>query len=119
MDIEAAEQTASISIHVLRVEDDNIGTTTLRGTYEFQSTSSVWRTTFGVSPMFHAGSHFNPRPPCGGRPWEQYAKSSKVSISIHVLRVEDDMSVLTNRFSMAYFNPRPPCGGRPKNSIHL
>ena len=34
--------------------------------------------------------HFNPRPPCGGRP-----------------------CVSSCRPAMTYFNPRPPCGGRP------
>ena len=34
------------------------------------------------------------------------------SISIHVLRVEDDLSVMLLLVMMCYFNPRPPCGGR-------
>ena len=78
-----------ISIHVLRVEDDGLS----------------------VSPYSHP-LHFNPRPPCGGRQdkndaqqkVEQFQSTSSVwrttstdsmpfgttSISIHVLRVEDD-----------------------------
>ena len=56
----------------------------------FQSTSSVWRTTLH----------------------DLTAKSNDIGISIHVLRVEDDI-IRTN--SVGYggdFNPRPPCGGR-------
>ena len=78
---------------------------------EFQSTSSVWRTTlssitakssFSISihvlrveddpyskDFSPALLHFNPRPPCGGRQW-----------LIHLSH------------ELLYFNPRPPCGGR-------
>ena len=55
----------------------------------FQSTSSVWRTTFQRLPWL---------PP--------------VKISIHVLRVEDDPGFYPGRRCSSYFNPRPPCGGR-------
>ena len=34
-------------------------------------------------------------------------------ISIHVLRVEDDYSNITKKLHHSNFNPRPPCGGRP------
>ena len=34
--------------------------------------------------------HFNPRPPCGGRPIFTFYQSIHLQISIHVLRVEDD-----------------------------
>ena len=55
----------------------------------FQSTSSVWRTT--------------------------YINSKKLNlciISIHVLRVEDDLPCTYPGAPCPYFNPRPPCGGR-------
>ena len=58
---------ATISIHVLRVEDDG----SLRATRR-------------------AARNFNPRPPCGGRRDVLDAILSKPAISIHVLRVEDD-----------------------------
>ena len=57
----------SISIHVLRVEDDGVDAE--RGA-ELE--------------------HFNPRPPCGGRLGVAEDYTNKPSISIHVLRVEDD-----------------------------
>ncbi len=61
----------------------------------FQSTSSVWRTTGGA-----AGA---------GR---------RQTISIHVLRVEDDAPRRWTSLPRPYFNPRPPCGGRPPPGEH-
>ena len=79
-----------ISIHVLRVEDDTGQAWADGSTGRFQSTSSVWRTTWILSSVKEC-----------------------FDISIHVLRVEDDplSSSFANR--IIYFNPRPPCGGRP------
>ena len=78
----------------------------------FQSTSSVWRTT----AIFQRGSpstyHFNPRPPCGGRPGDVVKAIREQTISIHVLRVEDDRPGRQAPTPRRYFNPRPPCGGR-------
>ena len=58
---------ADISIHVLHAEDD----------------------CFGCS-LASPETHFNPRPPCGGRPCHRKCCRSPRRISIHVLRVEDD-----------------------------
>ena len=57
--------------------------------WKFQSTSSVWRTT--TNPV--ALGLYN-------------------CISIHVLRVEDDLLISAILRPLQYFNPRPPCGGR-------
>ena len=145
-----------ISIHVLRVEDDlsrppfrwistyfnprppcggrhrvgNIKKIFVR----FQSTSSVWRTTWDCLRRGGSLFHFNPRPPCGGRPqtlvplsaadvfqstssvWrttpDKYCWLWRWQISIHVLRVEDDWTLNTFVILLTDFNPRPPCGGR-------
>ena len=92
-----------ISIHVLRVEDDQVsGYPSTRGAYfnprppcggrprrlqyeilqrEFQSTSSVWRTT--------------PTPYKRGRPPR--------CISIHVLRVEDDLQGFVRHLVVVQF----------------
>ena len=56
-----------ISIHVPRVEDDR--------------PILMWAQT---------ARHFNPRPPCGGRPEFKKMKIDEDTISIHVPRVEDD-----------------------------
>ena len=61
---------ADISIHVLHAEDD----------------------CFGCS-LASPETHFNPRPPCGGRPCHRKCCRSPRRISIHVLRVEDDKAV--------------------------
>ncbi len=57
----------------------------------FQSPSSVWRTTWTPCPGRSTIPNFNPRPPCGGRrltaPYPYWGSA----ISIHVLRVEDDV----------------------------
>ena len=146
----------NISIHVLRVEDDRIhcraGSAyphfnprppcggrrkTCHGymwRYEFQSTSSVWRTTLRSPPDTGPTFNFNPRPPCGGRlpmshsppssclfqstssVWRTTAmelnRQALTSISIHVLRVEDDPDGRARKHREKHFNPRPPCGGR-------
>ena len=170
---------SSISIHVLRVEDDfdylrdNMATSKFQSTSSmwrttrflhqehgrkrFQSTSSMWRTTRNLSAgscgynisihVLHVEddtprprcrrprTYFNPRPPCGGRRLinagdgaaddisihvlrvEDDAKGQRQrglrQISIHVLRVEDDSGSAARSSSASYFNPRPPCGGRP------
>ena len=101
-----------ISIHVPRVEDD-----------EF------------IRIPLNVDFDFNPRPPCGGRlprfaeksrycafqstspVWrttsDNIAERKRLSISIHVPRVEDDTDKICVADNCIDFNPRPPCGGRP------
>ena len=63
--------------------------------------------------------HFNPLPPCGGRPIRT-SGSTVISISIHSLRVEGDgKGVHLDHNAVSDFNPLPPCGGRPKDQISL
>ena len=57
----------------------------------FQSTPPVWGATFQILGALFRVFDFNPRPPCGGRQFQD-----------HVPRGQSD------------FNPRPPCGGRPR-----
>ena len=123
-----------ISIHVLRVEDDS----TANGPWwawlyfnprppcggrhkadillgiigVFQSTSSVWRTTFRRWCESIGVGNFNPRPPCGGRLLFCVSAANATAISIHVLRVEDDKITAKYQGNIGHFNPRPPCGGR-------
>ena len=59
---------------------------------------------------------FNPRPPCGGRQLLALDKALRSIISIHVLRVEDDHTLLRTHTLLQNFNPRPPCGGRRRGS---
>ena len=122
-----------ISIHSLRVEGDPSRLPTSAESDRFQSTPSVWRETIlkdydtaqtGISIHSlrvegdnrnrrhrHVSGHFNPLPPCGGRP--EYAAEVLLDfISIHSLRVEGDGGAFQKKLSLVYFNPLPPCGGR-------
>ena len=81
--------TLAISIHVLRVEDDRVTSdrhTTLAISIHVlrveDDTGGTIRTTWPLQ-------NFNPRPPCGGRRRPNCRPSRK-----------------------KHFNPRPPCGGR-------
>ena len=85
-----------ISIHALRGEGDTAG---------FISQTSR--------------SHFNPRPPWGGRQIDYKDLGHYSIISIHALRGEGDCATKTSRLSMQLdFNPRPPWGGRPRLHSH-
>ncbi len=146
-----------ISIHVLREEDDD----NPKGTYiigtdfnprpprggrqnqivvpmseqEFQSTSSARRTTRLLPQVHDRAAYFNPRPPRGGRLTPTTTLQTGITISIHVLREEDDLSFARLRIVALVFqstssarrttavggavapgardfNPRPPRGGR-------
>ena len=70
---------------------------------------------FWTKPL---GRYFNPRPPCGGRRPNSTYTWDNCKISIHVLRVEDDMFLDSSELNSIYFNPRPPCGGRPHLTPH-
>ena len=124
-----------ISIHVPRVEDDWCAFSIARstsyfnprppcggrhltkaphsGSYPFQSTSPVWRTTNVDGHYLGGVVNFNPRPPCGGRLEHGVDIVYRRLISIHVPRVEDDIKILSPSAVSMHFNPRPPCGGRP------
>ena len=59
-------------------------------------------------------SHFNPRSPCGERPFGFHLIGAVTKISIHAPRVGSDrIACCSSRFG-CYFNPRSPCGERPK-----
>ena len=57
-------------------------------------------------------SHFNPRPPRGGRLVLRGEHDAAVLISIHAPREGGDCSRRRRRAGHPYFNPRPPRGGR-------
>ena len=149
--------TVRISIHAPRVGGDRPTGVAFAIDTPFQSTPPVWGATRPSHILFqlhiisiHAprvggdpdnisgvppGKHFNPRPPCGGRPsyrkpnrqrglfqstppvWgattRRHTAGRNLGISIHAPRVGGDPSKTTRRRVPArYFNPRPPCGGR-------
>ncbi len=129
----------SISIHALRGEGDSIGLGSSVHRLPFQSTPSVGRATLiarrgagdhGIS--IHAlrgegdlantdldkttNSHFNPRPPWGGRLPVGLQNLHHLPISIHALRGEGDALRQFPINSKDNFNPRPPWGGRPRKT---
>ena len=97
---------------------------------------SLGSTSLTSFPSIYAQTlNFNPRPPCGGRQQLSAEDVELARISIHVLRVEDDLPKggQTMKFSISIhvlrveddgercpalaegckdFTPRPPCGGR-------
>ena len=147
-----------ISIHVLRVEDDIVVAFFKRPTQyfnprppcggrrhryhmpdrqpEFQSTSSVWRTTgfkWHDSDTGDISIHvlrveddllrwFVDFYGTGFQSTSSVWRTTCIIclihnrrvISIHVLRVEDDSRANTLKVGHLNFNPRPPCGGRLK-----
>ena len=73
----------------------------------------MWRTTkLSAFPLRREVSHFNPRPPCGGRPPEiaSCVESKLFQSTSPVWRTTSRPCLSWNTTS--YFNPRPPCGGR-------
>ena len=101
----------------------------------FQSTLSLRRATRFPMGIFSVTPYFNPRSPCGERPFVQTTSLPTVTISIHALLAESDFSSCLS-FSLSsisihallaesdgnggdvfkrlvYFNPRSPCGERP------
>ena len=57
-------------------------------------------------------THFNPRPPCGGRLCRRRKNHWRNAISTHALLAEGDAATPGPCGAGTYFNPRPPCGGR-------
>ena len=56
--------------------------------------------------------HFNPLPPHGGRRGSDAACVVGLNISIHSLRMEGDLRILSLLSISRHFNPLPPHGGR-------
>ena len=81
---------STISIHVLREEDDHIQRRSFEVPEQFLSTSSARRTTVG----------------------QLVGVARPIHISIHVLREEDDQTASRWVNEGINFYPRPPRGGR-------
>ena len=79
----------------------------------FLSTPSARRATLRPAPQPAYRSHFYPRPPRGGRLFDDDIARLGVGISIHALREEGDGPSRSFLPGCRYFYPRPPRGGRP------
>ena len=124
-----------ISIHAPRVGSDGGCVRTLLFVFLFQSTLPVWgatsswrssaprrldfnpRSPCGERPWRNSGrpwssGHFNPRSPCGERPLVLDPQGYQRAISIHAPRVGSDSQVKVDFLGLLDFNPRSPCGER-------
>ena len=101
-----------ISIHVLREEDDASSVPVLMKLANFYPRPPRG----GRPPMLrnHLSSlvNFYPRPPRGGRHVVHAVFVQLIGISIHVLREEDDRRSRKTSCLHQHFYPRPPRGGR-------
>ena len=79
------QKTRNISIHVPRVEDDEVGDVGKTSSEVFQSTSPVWRTTSTAKN-----------------------KKQQIWISIHVPRVEDDLVIRVHHIHRGVFQSTSP-----------
>ena len=79
----------------------------------FLSTPSARRATVKLARRSPSMLHFYPRPPRGGRHILHGCYRGGLSISIHALREEGDLSIPGRCSPGRYFYPRPPRGGRP------
>ena len=86
-----------ISIHVLREEDDHRALAVRADLNAFLSTSSARRTTYIEEAVVVRNAHFYPRPPRGGRLQTAVWDPKHLTISIHVLREEDDPEIACTR----------------------
>ena len=81
---------AVISIHAPRVGGDRVSFRLPMHHCTFQSTPPVWGATSHGSASHLPPGHFNPRPPCGGRPDKAGSAGDQHRISIHAPRVGGD-----------------------------
>ena len=124
-----------ISIHSLRVEGDNQGgQSTQRGTISIHSLRVEGD--YACTRTVHSFLHFNPLPPCGGRPkaltraWKGCAEFQSTpsvwreTVRRLILATKDVFQSTPSVWRetaapphrqrrLSDFNPLPPCGGRP------
>ena len=115
-----ADEEEGISIHAPRVGGDFSMKARYEAAEEFQSTPPVWGATCAVTGDRNVTLHFNPRPPCGGRPGSMPSLPSEKAIfqstpPVWGATIQSRLPPINRR----YFNPRPPCGGRPPRGERL
>ena len=64
------------------------------------------------------GTHFNPHPPCGGRPWRGGQRMRRNEFQSAPSLRRATVSRTAHRRRRQHFNPRPPCGGRHAGQRH-
>ena len=107
---------ADISIHALREEGDLAAQHDAQALVDFYPRPPRGGRPLPWSCPFRIRSYFYPRPPRGGRPGCTGMVRTVLSISIHALREEGDVSLSDTRKEPLDFYPRPPRGGRPNRA---
>ena len=69
--------------------------------------------------VFQKDYYFNPRAPCGARPYPGVRQERYGAISIHAPRAGRDPGMRGIYLVAYYFNPRAPCGARQQKYTKL
>ena len=102
----------SISIHAPLAGCDVECGLRLIGYSQFQSTHPLRGATREALLVARWKRYFNPRTPCGVRPYLDLLSTVVVAISIHAPLAGCDRPRSPIGFTPTYFNPRTPCGVR-------
>ena len=102
-----------ISIHAPHAGRDSprVCKTTLM--LSFQSTRPMRGATTKIIKLLIGHINFNPRAPCGARPYVNDNAGLSSSISIHAPHAGRDCFCPFCQKYVQHFNPRAPCGARP------
>ena len=106
-------QPCGISIHLLRVEQDDKADFYEVSVWDFNPLASERRDYPHMRQCQHS-IHFNPLAPCRARPSNLGRQQRIQNISIHLLRAEQDGHARPFDHRRRHFNPLAPCGARPK-----
>ena len=79
----------------------------------FQSSRSLRTATAWHFNNLYERRYFNPRGPCGPRPFDWFCPVKKFTISILAVLADRDACCSAAMPTAAHFNPRGPCGPRP------
>ncbi len=109
----AEQAKALISIHALLAESDYTHPVAVFICIIFLSTLSLRRATHPLLYDIVRHIYFYPRSPCGERPQGADFGHKMISISIHALLAESDLTTLPVFYAFSNFYPRSPCGERP------
>ena len=109
----------SISIHAPLAGCDVECGLRLIGYSQFQSTHPLRGATREALLVARWKRYFNPRTPCGVRPYLDLLSTVVVAISIHAPLAGCDRPRSPIGFTPTYFNPRTPCGVRLRSGAAL
>ncbi len=110
--------TEDVSIHALLAECDSPGSSAGgAGTVSIHALLAECDKDFYESILLMCS--FNPRTPCGVRPWPILLSFNARCVSIHALLAECDCKVFEKVHGGGCFNPRTPCGVRLRPTLYI